>query len=354
MMKRYRTALIGTGLSVPNHLKAVHHLEERIELVAAVDLDEDRVRQVCAENNIPRWFTSTAQMLDAVQPDLVQIITPPATHLPLIKACLNAGVWVFCEKPLCTSLAELDQIEQIEAAANAYVCTIFQWRSGSAAQHLRELMQQGALGKPLVAICNTLWYRPQAYYQLPWRSQWTAGGPTSTLGIHLMDLLLWLWGDWEEVQAAVGRLDRVMEVEDMSMAIVRFANGAMGSITNSALSPRQETYLRMDYQKATVELTALYEYSNANWRYSFAEGEVPVWQPPANDLPGAHTTILKTLLDCMDQQAAPPTRAQEARRSLEFVTALYKSGLTRQIVQRGTITPDDPFYHSLNGGQTLK
>src|SRR5688572_3137143 len=127
-MKRYRTAIIGTGTSVDNHLKAINQLADRLELVAAVDHHADRVQKVCTENNIPHWYTSTAEMLETVKPDLVQIITPPATHLPLIAESLNAGAWVFCEKPLCLSLAEFDQIEKIEAASNAYVCTIFQWR----------------------------------------------------------------------------------------------------------------------------------------------------------------------------------------------------------------------------------
>jgi predicted dehydrogenase len=80
-------------------------------------------------------------------------------------------------------------------------------------------------------------------------------------GIHAMDHFLHLMGDWRSVRAVAGTLDRAIEVEDVSMAIVTFANGAMGSIVNSALSPRQETYVRLDYQKATLELTHLYGYT---------------------------------------------------------------------------------------------
>jgi predicted dehydrogenase len=355
-MKRYRTAIIGTGQFVEHHLNTIRNLEDRLELVAAVDVNEERVRAVCAENNIPAWYTSTPEMLEAIRPDLVQIITPPAAHMSLVVESLKAGAWVFCEKPLCRSLAEFDQIAQAEAASDAYVSTVFQWRFGSAAQHLRGLIEQGELGKPLVAVCNTLWYRTQDYYRLPWRSQWAAGagGPTSTLGIHLMDLLLWLWGDWEEVHALLGTLDHNIEVEDVSMAVVRFANGAMGSIVNSAVSPRQETYLRLDFQKATVEVSALYYAANVNWRYSIPDGspytaELENWQTPTEDRHGNHTEQLKVLLDCMDRGEAPPVQGQEARRTLEFITALYKSGFTGQRVRRGSITPDDPFYSSLNG-----
>ena len=74
-----------------------------------------------------------------------------------------------------------------------------------------------------------------------------------------MDLFLWLSDDWQEVGAMTGTLDCAIEADDVSMATVRFSNGALGSIVNSALSPRQETYLRLDFQRATVELRSLYK-----------------------------------------------------------------------------------------------
>src|SRR5215207_1800660 len=96
-----RLAIIGTGQSVGNHLTAVRALGDRVELVAAVDTDEARVKAICAENHIPHWYTDTAAMLEAEQPDLVHIVTPSATHKDLIIPCLEAGAWVYCEKPLC-------------------------------------------------------------------------------------------------------------------------------------------------------------------------------------------------------------------------------------------------------------
>src|SRR5690606_28015060 len=115
------------------------------------------------------------------------------------------------------------------------------------------LADRGMLGRPLVAICHTLWYRDAPYYAVPWRGKWETelGGPTMGHGIHAMDHLLYLLGDWTEVRAQVATLDRAVEVEDVSMALVRFANDAHASIVNSVLSPRQETYLRIDYQRAS-------------------------------------------------------------------------------------------------------
>jgi predicted dehydrogenase len=205
-------------------------------------------------------------------------------------------------------------------------------------------------------VCNTLWYRTQAYYSDGWRGKWKTeiGGPTMTLGIHLMDLLLWLMDDWREVWAMVGTLDHEIEVEDVSMALVRFGNGALGTITNSALSPRQESYLRLDFQKATVECRALYRYSNENWKISLppnADDPETLAQCEAlsDDFPAGHHIQMGEILDSIARNERPPVSGSEARRILEFAASLYKSANTGQPVQHGEIMPDDPYYHAMSG-----
>lgn len=359
-MKQHRLAIIGTGNSVNNHLTAIKEMGERVELVAAVDVDETRVKQICAEHQIPQWYTNAEAMLAAVKPDLVHIVTPPATHLELIVQCLEAGAWVYCEKPLCASLAEYDQIEAAQQRTGRYVVTVFQWRFGSAVRHLRGLMATESLGKPLIGLCQTMWYRDAQYYQAPWRGKWATelGGPTMSLGIHLMDLFLWLMGDWQTVQAQVATLDRQIEVEDVSMALVQFENGALGSITNSALSPRQETYMRLDFQKATVEVKTLYRYSNTHWQINVAdhspyEHELAIWRNIGDDVGGKHEAQLETILNSLDNGTPPPLNGKEGRRTLEFIASLYKSAFTQQAVERGMITTDDPFYYAMNGKPLL-
>ncbi len=355
-MKTYRVAIIGTGKSVGNHLTAIREIGERVQLVAAVDIDENQVKAICAEHGIPNWYTSASAMLAAEKPDLVHIVTPPATHKALIIECLQAGAWVYCEKPLCASLAEFDEIEQIEQRTGCYVSTVFQWRFGTAAKYFKQCVQDQTLGKPLVGVCNTLWYRTQDYYDVPWRGNWQTefGGPTMTLGIHLMDLFLWLMGDWQQVNAMTGTLDRQIEVEDVSTALVRFENGAVATITNSALSPRQESYLRLDFQRATVEVSALYRYNNDNWRITVPDSRADStiladWNNLSENVAGRHEIQLAEILDSMEQGQRPPVQGDEARRILEFASSLYKAASTGQTVTRGEITPDDPFYYAVSG-----
>lgn len=356
-MKPRRTAIVGAGRSVSNHLAAIDALPpERLELVAVVDVDGQRAANAVAGREGAIAYTDMTTMLSAEAPDLVQIVTPPASHLDLCVEALEAGAWVLCEKPLCLSLGEFESIAAAEQATGGFVCAVAQWRYGSAAQHLRALINEGVFGRTLLGVCNTLWYRPQEYYQDSWHGRWAseAGGPSANLGIHLMDLCLWLMGDWTAVRAQMATLDHDIEVEDVSLAMVNFASGAMASFVNSAVSPRQSSYLRLDFQRATAEVEALYRYTNTDWRLSLPDGATNLeplrrWEALDNDLGGRHEAQLIRLLEAMDQGARPPSSGKESLRVLEFLAALYKSAHTGDVVRRGSIGPDDPFFHAMNG-----
>ena len=360
-MKTYRAALVGTGSIGEAHVRAVESTQGRVTLDAAVDIDAKRVAAFAQQHNIASHFTDYATMLATVKPDIVLVATPPAQHADMCVAAMEAGAWVMCEKPLCGSLAELDRLEAVEKRTGAYTACIFQMRFGAVNNHLRRLADAGQLGKPLVGVCNTLWYRDAAYYAVPWRGRWETelGGPTMGLGIHAMDHFLHLMGDWSEVRSVVRTLDRAIEVEDVSMALVTFANGALGSIVNSALSPRQETYLRLDYQKATVELTHLYSYTRDNWKLTPAasaqdDGLLQAWHSFPPDVGSTHGAQLNAFVSDMDANRRPLTSGDQARQTLELLTAIYKSGFTGEIVTRGSIKAGDPFYAALHGHKAPK
>lgn len=356
-MEKLRAVIIGTGGIANSHVAAARQETERVDLLAGMDIDADRASAFCETHQIPRSYTDVDEMLRREQPQLVHIATPPGTHAQLSIQAMDAGAWVLCEKPLCASLAEMDQIEAAEARTGNYCSSIFQWRFGSAGQHLKRLIDNGSLGRPLVCVNLTTWYRTHAYYAVPWRGKWSTelGGVTMGHGIHSMDFMLYQLGEWQEVRAMMGTLDRHIEVEDVSMAMVRFANGAMANITNSVLSPREESYLRFDFEKATVELTHLYSYNNAHWRFSSVKGspweaEIESWQQIPEDVQSSHSAQLHAMLDSYTKGERPPVSGPGVRGTIEFLASLYKSAITGQPVQRGSITPDDPFYHAMNGG----
>ncbi|MEO5959460.1 MAG: Gfo/Idh/MocA family oxidoreductase [Opitutaceae bacterium] len=359
MSQAYRALLVGTGAVADSHVDAIAQSRGRVVLCGAVDIDRARLNAFCARSRISAGYTDYGAALEAIRPDLVIVAAPPALHAEMTIAALQNGAWVLCEKPFCASLAELDRIEEAERKSGRFAACVFQQRFASSTAHLRRLAEEGLLGRPLVAVCHTLWYRDAAYYAVPWRGKWKTefGGPTMGLGIHAMDHLLHLLGDWVEVRAQAATLDREVEVEDVSMAIVRFANGALASVVNSALSPRQETYIRLDYQRASAELTHLYGYTRDNWRFTLAphaadEGSLltQAWQNFPPDRGASHAAQLADFIADFDAGRRPLTSGPDARRTIEFLTALYKSAFTGQPVGRLTIQPGDPFYSSLNGG----
>ncbi|CAL9660790.1 Gfo/Idh/MocA family protein [Streptomyces sp. enrichment culture] len=355
--KPVRVALVGAGrIAEGAHLPALAAQGDRVQIVATCDVDPERVKSFCDTHGIPGVYTDLGEMLEQARPDLVHLCTPPSLHAEQARQCLLAGAWVWLEKPPCLSLAEYDVITEAEQAGGAYASVVFQHRFGAAGRHAADLIASGGLGRPLVAHCSTTWYRPHSYYEVPWRGTWDSegGGPTMGHGIHQMDLLLALLGDWTEVTAVVGRLDRDVETEDVSMAIMRFENGAMATVVNSVLSPREESYIRVDLTDATVEVKHLYGYGNDDWTYTPAphvddQERVARWSAPAGDEPSSHAAQLTVLLDAHDRGERPPVSGADGRRTLELVTAVYRSAFTRSTVARADLTPADPFYHRLHG-----
>lgn len=355
-----RAAVIGTGgIARACHLPALSRLAEEgeTELVAAVDIDHAAVEAFCARGGIPHAYTDMARMLRELRPDLVTICTPPRLHREQTVAALRAGAWVWCEKPPVPTLADFDAVEAAEGPAGGpYASIVFQHRFGSGAAHVRRLLAEQALGRPLVAHCQTTWYRDAAYYAVPWRGRWVTegGGPAMGHGIHQMDLLLDLLGPWSEVRAMAGRLVHDVETEDVSTALVRFENGALATVVNSVLSPDEVSRIRVDCARATVELTHLYGYANADWRITPAPDvpaeEAEEWRDFGADVPSSHLAQLRELVAGMRAGRRPRSSGPDGRKSLELITALYKSAFTGAGVHRGEIGPGDPYYTALHGG----
>jgi predicted dehydrogenase len=349
-----RAAIVGTGGIASEHASAIRSAADRVDLVAATDVDAGRLTDFAETHSIPRTYPTTTALLESERPDIVHICTPPGTHGALAIEALRAKASVFCEKPLCGSLAELDRIEAAEESSGRRCVSVVQWRFGSAAKHLRRLIADGVLGRALLGLCQTTWYRDAAYYAVPWRGRWDTelGGVTTSQGIHAIDLMLVLMGDWSSVDATIATLDHDIVVEDTSLATVRFANGALAGVVNSVCSPQQETRLRFDFQRATFEVACLYAYSNADWRCTpapDAEDVLASWNAIPSDVPGVHSAQYGDFLDALAAGHPPPASAAQLRPTIEFISALYKSAATGRAVERGSIRPSDPFYEHVAG-----
>jgi predicted dehydrogenase len=379
-----RVAIVGAGNIARVHAKALAAVTEAggpapAALVAVMDVDDSQLRSFGAEFGVRETYRHLTDLLNQGRPDLVHLCTPPATHYPLALGCLRAGVSVLVEKPPTISLREFDGLAAAEgagargtaagaqgAAAGAqgaaagerppWFATVFQHRFGSGQRRLKALAAAGVLGRPLVAICHTTWFRDQAYFDVPWRGRWDTegGGPTMGHGIHQMDMLLDVLGDWTEVSAVARTQARTMPTEDVSLAHVTFANGAVASVVNSVLSPREETYLRFDFERATVEVTHLYGYGDDDWRVTPAPGchdeVLKAWRHAEHGTRSGHAAQFAHVLAALGAGRRPPVGPAEAGRTMALVAGIYASAFTGRPATPEQLAPGTPFYARMNGG----
>jgi predicted dehydrogenase len=357
-MRSIPVALVGTGSIAKTHVEALRALGDQASVVAATDIDPLRLRAFCARHSIPGQYQGLAALLAEAEPELVHVCTPPGAHAGLALACLQAGRSVLVEKPPALSLRDLHAVAAAQGAGGPWFATVFQHRFGSGAQRLRRMIADGVLGRPMVALCTTAWFRDQAYFDVPWRGRWDTegGGPTMGHGIHQIDLLAYLLGDWSEVSAIARRQARRTQTEDVSLAHVTFASGAIASVVNSVLSPREETYLRFDFERATVELTHLYGYSDDNWRVTPAPGwesdVAAAWAAGEHGTASGHTAQFAAVLSALRHGIAPPVDSGSTMRSMQLIAGIYASALLGRPVQPGDLGPASPFYQRMYGDGT--
>jgi predicted dehydrogenase len=343
-------AIVGTGGIAEFHAKA---LAGQARIVAATDIDAAALAAYESRWSVPAVYPTLTALLAAGKPDLVTLCTPPGLHCAQAVECLSAGVSVLCEKPPVLGLAELDTIAEV--AGDAHFATVFQHRFGSGAVRLRGLVGDPRLGRPTTAVCHTLWFRDDDYFAVPWRGKWAVegGGPTMGHGIHQFDLLLSILGEWQEVVAVAARRAKPTATEDLSCAIVTFASGAVATVVNSVVSPREQSYLRFDFEHATVELDHVYGYADENWRVTAAPGHADAvasaWGTGPSGVPSGHGAQFAEVLAALSAGTPPPVSLVDTRATVELIAAIYCSAFTGDRVRRGDIGADSPFYHRMDG-----
>ncbi|MFE1665349.1 Gfo/Idh/MocA family protein [Microbacterium sp. P02] len=345
-MNTLRTAIVGTGGIANAHARSVL-AHPHAELVAVTDLSPAAARAFAERYGEPTVYETLEELLAAEHPDVVHVCTPPVAHAAQAIAALESGAHVIVEKPPAPSLDELDAMRDAAAAAGKQLAVVFQQRTGTAAAHVRGLLTSGALGRPLIALCETLWFRDPAYFAVPWRGKWETegGGPTLGHAIHQLDLLAFLLGDWATVQGRLWRLDRETQTEDASTATITFTGGAVAQVTTSAVSPREISTIRIDTQRATVTVDHLYGHGHENWKITPAPHvgaeEAATWDLPAVEERSDHEPLVRDVYDALLSDSPLPATADAPARSFELVAAIYASAAA----DGAPVTPDDLANH---------
>ena len=232
-MSKVRIAVIGAGAFGQRHIAYLKR-EPSCEIVAIADPDAAAVEYAKAEEF--RHFADYRAMLDEVKPEGAIIASPNALHVPMGLACAERKVHMLVEKPLADTVAAARELSEAAERAGVALLVGHHRRHNPMLEKARELVQGGAIGKLTAVAALWLIRKPDDYFKVAWRRE-QGGGPILINLIHDIDDLRFVCGEIASVQAMVSNVVRGFPVEDTAAITLRFAGGALGTVTLSDAVP---------------------------------------------------------------------------------------------------------------------
>ena len=234
-MDKARIAVMGAGLIGERHAL---HVRNNPDAVLAGVVDPTPVgAKVAAEYGAP-WFATFGEMLAAGRPDGVIVATPNQVHVANGLDCVEAGIPALVEKPLSDDLAGATRLVEAAEAKGVALLTGHHRRHNPMMQKAREILDSGAIGRPIVA--NALFWlrKPDDYFDVGWRRE-RGAGPILTNLTHDMDNLRYLLGDVTAVLARESNAVRGYAVEETAVILIEFASGALAtaSVCDATVAP---------------------------------------------------------------------------------------------------------------------
>jgi predicted dehydrogenase len=348
MNEKLRVGIVGCGIGY-QHAAGYSSLPDWFEVNAVCDLDIDRARHLAEAFSIPHVSTEVTELC-RMDLDVIDLCTPSHLHFQQTLEALSAGKHVVCEKPVAGSLAQVDELLRAEAASGRRVMPVFQYRFGHGLQKLKHLQAGGLTGRAFLTTVETAWRRRAEYYAVPWRGKWETemGGALLTLAIHAHDAVLYVLGPASSVTAHTATLVNPIETEDTVTASVRMGDGSLCSLSVTTGSAVEISRHRFCFQNLVAESSTL-PYNNTSGDWSFTGdtdqlGEaVRAVLEKYDPLPeGMEGQFYRYYLALKNGTELPVT-LQDARRSLELITAIYAAARSHEEVYL-SILPGHPMY----------
>ena len=345
-------AIIGTGNIAHEHMRAYKVLSDYCRVCALVDIIPGKAAAFAAEFGLScPVYEHHEDILNAEDIDLADVCTPPFVHASISIDFLNAGKHVVCEKPMAASLEECDRMIEARDKSGKKLAIIAQNRFKKPIRDLKELLSSGLAGLVRHAAINSFWWRGHCYYDLWWRGTWEkeGGGCTLNHAVHHIDMLLWMMGSPAAVTSVLANTAHDnAEVEDLSVSILEYPH-ALATLTASVVHHGEEQGLVFQCEKAKIS-APFDTYASLSMSNGFPEEnkaleeEITAFKDALPDLPyEGHTGELYDVIRAIEDDRAPAIGAEDGRRTIELITAVYKSGALQEKVYL-PLQPDDDFY----------
>lgn len=348
-MATLKTALVGCGKVGRTHARALARLPES-ELVGLCDHSRERAEQFTGEFG-GAAFDDVAAMLEATGAQAVLVATPHPLHAAPAVLATQAGAHVLVEKPLAATLADCDAMIAASEVAGTQLGVISQRRLYEPVVRMKEAIDAGKIGRPVLGTFLMHSWRDKAYYKSdPWRGKWETegGGVLVNQSPHMLDILQWLMGEIDEISGYWANLNHpTIEVEDTAVATIRFKSGGLGSIITS-LSQNPGIYTKIHIHGSNGYSVGVQTDTGA----TFVAGQSGIADPPFNDvwtIPGEedalarfqttdrehfqqidatehyHTLQIQDFLQAVLGDRPPQVSGIEGRTVVEMFTAIYRS-----------------------------
>ncbi len=332
-----RYGIIGCGRIAPNHIEAAKNCG--VDIVAICDIVKDRMVDIAGKFGLSekvQLYEDYQQMLEQEALELIAICTESGKHALIALDCITAGCHVIIEKPIALSLSDADAIIEAGRREGVVVCACHQNRFNKSIMKIREAVDEGRFGRLLHGAAHIRWNRGKQYYdQDEWRGTWEQdGGVLMNQCIHNIDLLRWMMGDdIDEVFAFTDNLNHpYLETEDLGLALIKFSNGAYGLIegTSNVYPSNLEETLYLFGERGTVKAGGKSVNLIEEWRFgdgkdTVEEIKAKYHENPPNVYGFGHTPLYEDVVQAIKDKREPYITAEDGRRALELVLAIYKS-----------------------------
>ena len=329
--RKIRMAVLGCGRISKNHFGSIEKHQDNIELVSICDVQQKVLSEHEATYKV-KGYLDLSDMLENEELDLVAICTPSGIHADQTELCAKHGVNVMTEKPMATRWS--DGVRMVKACDDAGVrlFVVKQNRRNATLQLLKRAVNENRFGKIHMVHLNVFWTRPQEYYdQAPWRGTWEFdGGAFMNQASHYVDLLEWLIGPIDKVQAMMSTT-RDIEVEDTGVLNVKWRNGALGSMSVTMLTyPKNlEGSITILGEKGTVRVGGVAVNDIQHWEFDEPkdyDDEVKEANYQTTSVYGfGHPLYYNNVIEVLRGEAKPETNGREGLKSLEVLIAAYLS-----------------------------